>query len=87
MRNPAIGEKKIPDLRLIEVSDDRKDLVLGIAHYFNLDFGVISTIETENGPLFYDINPIPNIEMIEKVYQIEVIPKLLRLILSSGESN
>jgi len=54
------------------------DLVLKVAKEFGLNFGTISFLKSNNQAIFFDVNPLPDIEKIETDYKIDVSARLLR---------
>ena len=69
---------EIPDIT--ELSGHTKNLIIKIAEKFQLEFGIISILESSLGPFVFEVNPLPDVEKFEKIHKIDIVSKLINYI-------
>lgn len=66
------------EFKRLELSENDKNQMIKIAKTFNMDFGLISYIETQESKYFYNVNPVFDPEKYEKDYGLNIISRLIR---------
>ncbi|MDD3150312.1 MAG: hypothetical protein PHV68_05710 [Candidatus Gastranaerophilales bacterium] len=81
-RNLDFLKPQLP--QVIYPSELLQSSVIKVANEFGLNFCSINVLKTEKGLTIVDISPFPNIETIEKIYKIEIVPALISFISRTG---
>ncbi|HBH18594.1 MAG TPA: hypothetical protein DDX14_06625, partial [Cyanobacteria bacterium UBA9579] len=62
---------------IIELSDQNRNLILKVREQFQLEFGIISLLESSLGQFIFKVNPLPDIEELEKIHKLGIVSKLI----------
>lgn len=64
----------------VKITADEKSIVISAAKAMELNFATVDFIRSNRGPLILDMDPSPNIEVLEKNSKIDITTELFKFI-------
>lgn len=69
------------------ISPEEKKIAIQAAQAMKLNFATVDILRSNRGPLILDIDPCPNIEILEKDTQVDIVTPLIHFIETHAKSH
>lgn len=75
------------DAQTIKITAEENKIVTTVAKTMKLNFACVDIIRSNRGPLVLDVDPVPNVEILEHTTGVDIITPLLQFIESHVTKN